>query len=175
MRRLVSFLTNIVGVGGLLIGAAFLLLNFVFSPAWKDLDTGLFATNPVRWILYAENSPLNQSRVIETVRLWARLAPLPRSTHDLIVDSSGEVFDKRYIVTFKALPRDIDAWLAASAGTAQQVSQPSPVGDRHYSIQPRDAAFAEVTVLADQQTVKIKAFWSDSPSSEVLKFPARKN
>ncbi|MGB3492079.1 MAG: hypothetical protein WBA57_05095 [Elainellaceae cyanobacterium] len=162
MRRVLQLIMNAVAVSGLLIGALILLFNLVVSPAWQDVETGLFAANPVRWLLDAENSPLNQPRVLQTVCLWARLEPLPHSAQNIIVNSSGELFDKRYTVSFKANAGDIERWLAASAGTQSQIAQQQPMGDRHYIIQPRDAASAEVTVLADQQTVKIKAAWSSS-------------
>lgn len=160
MRRVILLVTNALAVSGLLIGALILLFNLAFSTAWRDVDRGLFPSNPIRWLLYAENSPLNQSRVVQTVCLWARLEPLPHSAHNLIVDSSGELFEKRYIISFQADANDIDQWLATSTGTASQVDSTMQTGDRHYLIQPRDAAFAEVTVLADRQTVKIKAAWS---------------
>ncbi|GEM_PF-6337540 len=163
MRRALQLLINALAVGGLLLGALLLLFNLVFSPAWKGVEPGLLPSNPVRWLLYDENSPINQSRVVQTVCLWARLAPLPHSARRLIINSSGELFDKRYTISFQANANDIERWLAASDGTASQVDQKPSFGDRHYVIQPRDAAFAEVTVLADQQTVKIKAAWS-SPS-----------
>lgn len=163
MRRVLQLITNAVAVSGLLIGALILLVNLGFSPAWKDVETGLFATNPIGWLLDAENSPLNQPRVVQTVCLWARLEPLPHSAQNIVIDSSGELFDKRYFISFQASARDINLWLAASAGTASQLDQQPQTGDRHYIIQPRDAASAEVTVLADQRTVKIKAAWS-SPS-----------
>lgn len=174
MGRFIQLVVNALTVGGLLVGAIVLLFNLVFSPAWQDANFGLIPSHPIRWLVYAENSPLNQPRVVQTVCLWARLDPLPHSTRHLIVDSSGELFDKRYTVSFQADADDIYRWLAASAGTASQIdlhpplSGDRPTADRHYKIEPRDAAFAEVTVLADQHTVKIKAAWS-SPAEEPLR------
>lgn len=124
--------------------------------SWNHLEP-----NPVVWFLHDEQSPLNQPRVLETSRLWARLAPLPASTTQLQISAAGELFSKRYVVSFEATVDDIKTWLADSPGPSAYPPERLPDGTMKYRIEPRDAAFAEVDVSADQQHVKIRAAWSD--------------
>ncbi|MGF1514590.1 MAG: hypothetical protein ACFB5Z_12980 [Elainellaceae cyanobacterium] len=155
--RIANLLFNVTAALTLFLVGGLLFYYLVLPPDFLRFNPALL-TDPVEWLTGDDNSPLNKSGVIQTVRLWARLAPLPKSARHLRIDGTGQLFDKTYVITFDARPQDIDDWLRSSPGTAHATVTASPEGDR-YVIRPRDAAFAEVTVAPSKRGVRIKAFW----------------
>ena len=155
--RLLDLLFNLAASLALLASGGLLFYYLVLPPNFLQFNPTV-VSNPVQWFVGDDNSPLNKSRVIDTVRLWARLAPLPRSTRHLRIDGTGKLFDKTYVITFEAAPEEVRQWLASSPGTSEQSSMAKTDGD-HYLIWPRDAAYAEVSVTPDYRSVRINAFW----------------
>jgi hypothetical protein len=159
MNRLASLIFNVMVVIALVVGAVVLLFNLVFSPAWQQLSPGILPAKPIEWLLYADNSPINQPRILQTVNLWARLDPLPNSANNIVVDSDGELFSKVYIVRFDAPAPDVEQWLRHSRGIIDETPESLDDGKVYYRIRPRDAQFADVTVAPDSQSVLIRAAW----------------
>lgn len=155
--RIIDFIFNVMATLGLLLAGGALFYYLVLPPNFLQFNPSL-VTSPVQWVFGDDNSPLNKSRVIETVALWGRLAPLPRSAHHVRIDGTGQLFNKTYTITFEASPQGIQQWLSASPGTATQLPSPAEDGE-HYFIRPRDAAFAEVIVAPHKDSVRIKAAW----------------
>ncbi|MEL6223961.1 MAG: hypothetical protein AAFR31_15110 [Cyanobacteria bacterium J06627_8] len=166
MNRLASLLFNVMTVTALLVGAVVLLLNLVFSPSWQHLNAGILPAEPIQWLLYSDNSPINQPRIIQTVCLWARLAPLPTSANNIIVNSGGELFSKSYIVRFTSSESDIDQWLQRSQGTADEIPEQMKNGNLYYRIRPRDANFADVMLASDRKHVRIRGSWDHNLALE---------
>ncbi|MEB3213438.1 MAG: hypothetical protein VKL39_18970 [Leptolyngbyaceae bacterium] len=159
MNRLASLLFNVMTVIALLVGATVLLFNVAFSPSWQRLNPGILPTEPIQWLFYDDNSPINQPRILQTVNLWARLAPLPTSANNIVVDSDGELFSKVYIVRFDAPAPDVEQWLQHSQGIIDETPDPLDDGKLYYRIRPRDASFADVTIASDHQHVRVRGSW----------------
>ncbi|MEO0405995.1 MAG: hypothetical protein AAF289_01465 [Cyanobacteria bacterium P01_A01_bin.135] len=155
--RIIDLLFNLAATLGLLLSGGLLFYYLLLPPDFLQFNPGL-VSSPVQWLFGDDNSPLNKPRVIETVLLWGRLAPLPHSARHLRIDGTGQLFDKTYIVTFEADPSEVQQWLTASPGTSQQ-SPTVAEGGKHYQIRPRDAAYAAVTVDPGGGAVRIKTFW----------------
>lgn len=65
----------------------------------------------------------------------------------------------QHVIHFQTSQQAIAQWLTDSPGTRAAVTETLADGSRRYAIAPRDAAFAEVVVSADQPLVTIKTAW----------------
>ena len=113
------------------------------------------------WLLLDPNSPLNRRSALDTTQEWARLEPFPQTAEEVSIETAGSPFTREFIVTFQAPTQDIEAWLKKSPGTKDVTPTLGQDGSFHYAITPGGgAAFAEVTVSKNRQSVRIRTFWS---------------
>jgi hypothetical protein len=91
---------------------------------------------------------------------WSCMAPLPQSAYALESETTGSMFTREFLVSFKASEADIRAWLAVSPGVQGQVMD-SADSVTIYSIKPCEGAqFAQVLVNWKAALVIIRAHWS---------------
>lgn len=100
-------------------------------------------------------------QAIEISREWARMDLFPTSAAQIEVDAMGSMFSREFVVSFSAPLADINAWLAASPGTAGALPDMAINGVRIYQIKPGGGAqFAEVKVDDKAEKVTIHTYWS---------------
>src|SRR5262245_6473218 len=58
-------------------------------------------------------------QMIETMREWVRLAPIPQDAWHFQISTEGNMFARAFRASFHARPEVIDRWLAASPGTRE--------------------------------------------------------
>ncbi len=111
----------------------------------------------VGWLAYS----VHWASAMHCTLEWGRLAPLPRSAHQITISTYGSMFTREFRTSFIASPEDIEEWLQSSPGTCEGVvSTPSP-GIRHFQIKAGGGAeFAEVTVDDSLHYVLIHVYWS---------------
>jgi hypothetical protein len=97
---------------------------------------------------------------LEIALEWSCMAPLPQSAYALASETTGSMFTREFLVSFKASEADIRAWLAVSPGVQGQVMD-SADSVMIYSIKPCEGAqFAQVLVNWKASLVIIRAYWS---------------
>jgi len=108
-------------------------------------------------------SSVPEEEALALAREWARLAPFPGSATNLRVEVAGSAFTREFIIEFEAPLADIDAWWAASSGTAQVQRTKQSTGVWVFAVDPGGGAqFAEV-VLEERGTVgkvRVRTYWS---------------
>lgn len=125
--------------------------------------------------------PVMKHEMLSTAREWGRLAPLPDSAENFVIESSGSMFTRTFEASFHAPSADIENWLEASPGTQnpvpveEEAPEDEPVGRNslteskvldksgvwYYDIKPAGgAAFAGVWVDVARELVRFKVYWS---------------
>jgi len=96
---------------------------------------------------------------IEVALEWACLEPLPAGATIESVQVTSNPATREFVIVFTAPIADIEAWLAASAGTKDLT--PATTGNiEHYQIEPGgEAQVAEVEFNRVTRRVTIRTYW----------------
>ena len=113
------------------------------------------------WLLFFDDSPLNKASAIDATEEWARLAPLPLTKTDLVIQTSGSAFTRQFDVSFRDTPANIRAWLSACPGPTSISPTIDDSGWSIYRYEGGGGALAgEVRVSPLLDEVHIIATWS---------------
>ncbi|NLE39277.1 MAG: hypothetical protein GX621_14735 [Pirellulaceae bacterium] len=111
--------------------------------------------------LFDVNSPLNRDSAFACVYEWGRLSPVPASSTDVLIETTGSMLSREFRLEFTASKSDIDAWLLQSPGTQNVSPQTDPAGWRRYEIDPGGGAqHAELKVSPEGTRVQVRVYWS---------------
>lgn len=128
---------------GLYFGSMLFLHNLFYT---NDLDN---------------QNPQKQDEMLSITMEWARLAPLPDSKSQFIIQKEGSAFTRSFRASFYLSKADLDAWVRASPGLQDAEVETISSSTSKYVIQPGGGAmYAEAVIDFGKCYVETYVYWS---------------
>lgn len=107
------------------------------------------------------NSHSSKEEMLKATLEWGRLAPLPDSKGDFIIQTEGSSFSRSFRSSFYLAKEDLDSWIKKSPGLQDAQIETVNTTTKKYVINPGGGAeYAEAVIDFDKFYVQIYTYWS---------------